>query len=725
MGWMPSGELATLDGEDTLVPHLRHILVTVALCHVFGAFAQLDKWLVRTITGEVRLLDVSGPVPAVGPLISGYGQGASEDVNVMTDVSGDPLFYTAAAGDNMVHVRTAALTPMENGDGLLGNESSQASAIVPRPCHPGQYYIVHHDAAAHHHRYSIVDMNQNGGLGAVIEKNLLIEGTLGEGMAVGHQLATGCRWLFTFGIEENAYKLNRSLISALGIGPPETIATVNSPDGPSLASTLKLSPSNDHIALSMPDAVSPSAPDVALWPLNVDSGTVGQVELLPVSDDPVIGLEFSPGGGYLYFAGNSIDPFMDFGRVSVSTYQVDIIDSMIGTSILHMETAGNGRLYVAANSLISSLAEVRYPDAPSVEDVAYDRYAVLIWLDGCMPGLPNSIEGEPPGTTQTPSYIDFDVELLPGCEGHLFSSSACLASTWEWHFGDGTMSLEERPIHHYDVGTFDVTLNIQACGNPLTLTQEDLVTVTGLQPVAVMDHPDTVCQHASVPFTNSSELASNYVWRFGNGASTTSEVPGYAYPYPGEFDVSLVAIEGCITDTTSGRIVVLPAAIASFHTNSDPCDEQTRLVNSSLDGETWYWDFGDGDSTTYRDPVHTYTTMDAFTVTLISDRGTMCADTAQRVLYAGYGIIPVAWFVPNAFTPNGDGTNDELRIKGPEVCASPVMSIFNKWGQPVWEGDSTTGWDGTAGGSPAPEGIYVYLLKGKMSMNHGYVFLLR
>ena len=86
--------LATLDGEDTPVPHVRHILVAVSLCHLSGAFAQLDKWLVRTITGEVRTMDVSGPVPSVGPLISGFGQGASEDVNVMTDATGNALFLS-------------------------------------------------------------------------------------------------------------------------------------------------------------------------------------------------------------------------------------------------------------------------------------------------------------------------------------------------------------------------------------------------------------------------------------------------------------------------------------------------------------------------------------------------------------------------------------------------------------------------------------------------------
>ncbi|MBK8500525.1 MAG: gliding motility-associated C-terminal domain-containing protein [Flavobacteriales bacterium] len=701
------------------------LITTLSICASLQAGAQLQQWLVRTLSGEVRVMDAGSGTPFLGPVIAGFGLGGSEDVNLMTDTNGELLFCTAVEGDDKVHVRTASMLPMPNGAGLNGNESSMTSAIVPRPCHDGQYYIVHHDAISKKHLYSVVDMALNGGAGDVTQKNVPISADLGEGLAVSHQLHSGCRWMFCFKVYDNDYILMRSLVGAAGIGEPEPIDTITGSEDAELASMLKLSPSNEWLALSMPNIAFPDSADVAIWPLDLQTGTVGDARFVPLTDDPVVGIEFSPGNGYLYFAGNSNWPDMDFGRLNLGNDQVEIIDGAIGASIVHMETASNGRLYVAANNLISSLAEVQNPDAADLASLVYDRYAVFVWAAGCKSGLPNSIEGEPPGTTQTPSYIDFEVELLPNCGGHLFTSDACLASSWEWQFGDGTISTLDRPIHHYDVGTFDVTLNIEACGETLSLTQPALVTVTGLQPVAHISHPDSVCQRAIVPFTNTSEQCSEYSWRFGNGAYSAQEVPPYAYPAPGEYDLTFVAIEGCITDSIHSHITVLPSALASFRTNSDPCDEQLRLINTSIDGGTWYWEFGDGDTTHVRDPWHTYTSMDAFTITLISDRGTMCADTAQQTLYAGYGIIPVAWFIPNAFTPNGDGINDELRIKGPEVCASPVMSIFDKWGEPVWEGDATSGWDGTVNGTPVPDGPYVYVLNGKFSRTHGYIMLLR
>ena len=697
----------------------------MALITASSTTAQLSKWLLRASSGEVITLDFSTGDPVLGNLIPSFGIGGNEDVNLMTDAAGNALFHTAVGENNMVQVRTAGFNVMPNGNGLLGYTSSHSSAIAPRPCHAQQYYIVHHDGIEHRHYCSIVDMALNGGQGDVAVKNTFIGAQLGEGMAVSHQMPNGCRWLFCFGFNGDSLLLKRATITESGIADLVTIGHVLNVHGAPWYSCLKLSPANDRLAISLPDGVGSGTADVAIWPLDPISGTVGPVELRSLSSDHVVGIEFSPAGSYLYFIGNGMFAENDLGRMELANNEVQVVDAAIGAWLLSMESAANGRLYVGAAGSPNTLAEIRYPDEPVVANIGYDRDAVTFVGTGFRAVMPNAVEGEPPGSTQTPSYIDFQVELLPNCGGHLFSTDACLAEGWVWDFGDGTSSLADRPVHHYDVGTFDVTLDIEACGSTLTLLKPDLVIVEGIQPVAVMSHPDTVCQHATIAFANDSEQASEYDWYFGNGAHSSQELPAYDYPHYGNFVITLVAIEGCITDTLLSPITVMPAAIAAFHTNSDPCDEELRLINSSIDGVSWYWEFGDGDTSIVRDPRHTYTSMDAFDVMLISDPGYMCADTAQQTLYAGYGLIPVAWFVPNAFTPNNDEVNDVLRIRGPEVCASPVMSIFNKWGQLLWEGDALTGWDGTDHGSPVPDGVYVYVLQGKMSRSHGYVVLLR
>lgn len=689
--------------------------------------AQLSKWLLRSGSGEVETVDFSAGDPVLGSVIPAFGLGGYEDVNLMTDASNQALFYTAVGSDNSIQVRTAAFQVMPNGYGLIGNISSHSSAIAPRPCHPGQYFIIHHDGATNKHYRSTVDMALNGGQGAVTEKNLLISSELGEGIAVSRQLQNGCRWLLGFGVDGDAFIIKRALLSESGIGPMSTAAMINVPNGTAWYSCLKLSPANDRIAISLPNALQPGAADVALWPFDLESGTLGAHQLLSLSDDPIVGIEFSPGGDYLYFAGNGAASDMEFGRAHLASGAIDVIDGAIGPWVLAIESAGNGRLYIGTAGYPRTLAEVRYPDAASVSTIGYDRNALVFWNLGFLPALPNAIEGEPPGSTATPEFVDFTVEELPGCEGHRFIPSTCLETSIQWDFGDGWTDQRHQPTHRYGVGEFDVTLSVTSCGQLLSLTKPDLITVDGIQPVASFNAPDSACQHDAVAFINESQLASAYRWWFGDGGMSTYEHPSHAYAQHGFRTVTLVAEEGCILDTTRATIKVLPAALASFTTNSDPCDERTFLVNTSIGGESWHWDFGDGsDVDGWRDPTHVYQSMDAFEVVLVSDPGNMCADTASMTLRAGYGLIPVAWFVPNAFSPNGDGNNDVLFVVGPEYCQSPIMSVHNKWGQLIWEGDSKSGWDGTINGAPAPEGAYAYVLKGRLDdVKLGWFVLIR
>lgn len=689
------------------------------------ASAQLDKWLLRSGSGEVRTVDFAGGDPLLGNLIPSFGLGGYEDVNLMTDANGNILFASAVEADNKIQVRTASFDPMPNGNGLFSSVSSHSSAIVPRPCHPTQYYIIHHDGVAHNHFYSVVDMALNGGQGAVVEKNIFLAPDMGEGMAVSRKMENGCRWLFGFGVDEDKILIKRALITATGIDAPQEIASINVPNGTAWFSTLKLSPNGDQLAISLPNDLQPSAADVATWSVDMETGALGSTQFLALSNDPIVGIEFSPGGNYLYYAGNSALPGMELGRMELSTQETEVLDPDIGPWVLSIECAGNGRLYVGTAGFPRTLAEVRFPD--DANDPGYDRDALVFWTLGFLPALPNAIEGEEPGDTTTPPFVDFHVEELPDCQGHLFTSEACLATWQQWDFGDGWTDLSDRPIHHYGVGTFDVTLTVQSCGQFYSIVHPAMVTVEGTQPEAAFTVVDSVCQFAATAFTNESQLASSYRWWFGDGGTSTAEEPIHAFVQHGERTVTLVATEGCIHDTARVAVQVLPAALASFETSSDPCDEYLRLVNTSYGGDDdWFWAFGDGDTATYRDPIHTYQSMEAFDVMLISDRGTMCADTARMTLHAGYGLIPVAWFVPNAFTPNGDGINDVLQIKGPEVCASPVMTVHNKWGEAIWEGDCHVGWDGTYGGQPAPEGVYVYAMKGRLDdMKHGWFVLIR
>lgn len=77
-------------------------------------------------------------------------------------------------------------------------------------------------------------------------------------------------------------------------------------------------------------------------------------------------------------------------------------------------------------------------------------------------------------------------------------------------------------------------------------------------------------------------------------------------------------------------------------------------------------------------------------------------------------------FIPNAFSPNGDGVNDELKVYG--LCLKTLtFMVFNRWGEKVFETSNVNvGWDGTYNGDKLNTGVYVYRLEGKTLEGKGY-----
>jgi gliding motility-associated-like protein len=96
-----------------------------------------------------------------------------------------------------------------------------------------------------------------------------------------------------------------------------------------------------------------------------------------------------------------------------------------------------------------------------------------------------------------------------------------------------------------------------------------------------------------------------------------------------------------------------------------------------------------------------------YTVTVVDDV-TGCVDTATVSIEVDETL---EFFVPNTFTPNGDGNNDQLMVYGNGLTYLN-FEIYNRWGELVFQtNDPNVGWDGTYKGEQAPPGVYVYQVK--------------
>ncbi len=111
------------------------------------------------------------------------------------------------------------------------------------------------------------------------------------------------------------------------------------------------------------------------------------------------------------------------------------------------------------------------------------------------------------------------------------------------------------------------------------------------------------------------------------------------------------------------------------------------------------------------DPIAETLTGGQYRVTVMDSNGCSSSDTTFIFIddpFCGEAHI----FIPNAFSPNGDGRNDELRVRGKGI-ASFELVIFNRWGEKVFTTSSKNeGWDGRYGGEAAATGVYAYKVSG-------------
>lgn len=121
----------------------------------------------------------------------------------------------------------------------------------------------------------------------------------------------------------------------------------------------------------------------------------------------------------------------------------------------------------------------------------------------------------------------------------------------------------------------------------------------------------------------------------------------------------------------------------------------------------WEWKFGKITSID-RDPFHIFTTVGKDTVILRVIGASGCEDSSEPFEVS---ITEMTVEAPNAFSPNGDGVNDEFRVYYKSVKKFR-MTIISRWGRKVYESDDPSrGWDGSIGSGEAPPGVYYYFIE--------------
>jgi gliding motility-associated-like protein len=234
------------------------------------------------------------------------------------------------------------------------------------------------------------------------------------------------------------------------------------------------------------------------------------------------------------------------------------------------------------------------------------------------------------------------------------------------------------------------------------------------------------------------------IWDFGNGTtSTICDNPVAYYDSPGCYPVSLTVQSsetGCSSSVTYEDMICVAAnPIADFYTNTTTItatDSYVQTTNVSSGATSYYWDFGNGVTSSEYAPNVIYDALsDGYVISLVVENDYGCVDTAQVFIVVEEELI---FYVPNAFTPDNDQYNQVFQpvFTSGFTPSSYQLLIFNRWGELIFESfDHTIGWDGSYGRNREVEmcqdGTYIWKIYFKSSNNDerksvtGHVSLLR
>ena len=334
-----------------------------------------------------------------------------------------------------------------------------------------------------------------------------------------------------------------------------------------------------------------------------------------------------------------------------------------------------------------------------------------------------------------------------GCYPHAVNFSndtdPLLTGSCEWIFGDGGTSTDCDPAYTYNApGVYDVTLIVTSPNGCVDSTQIISMIEAYDFPVVLFSVDDSAgCYDHSVNFTNLTDpaLIGNCDWTFGDGNGSTDCDPAYTYTDPGVYDVhlSVTSPDGCTSDTTiTSMIEIYDHPTAGFIYGPDPTDlyntEISFLDQSSSDVVQWLYDFAASGTSDSQDPSFVFPNdlPGEYVVTQTVTNANGCQDVFQATVIIN-GLFNL--YVPNAFSPDGDGINEVFHPSGEGIDPTDYeFSIFDRWGERLFHTeDPTTGWDGTFSGEVVKTDIYVWKLiirniyNGEKKDMNGSVTLLR
>jgi gliding motility-associated-like protein len=223
------------------------------------------------------------------------------------------------------------------------------------------------------------------------------------------------------------------------------------------------------------------------------------------------------------------------------------------------------------------------------------------------------------------------------------------------------------------------------------------------------------CEPALYNFSNNSTARGTAIttleWNFGDGEISNTDNPAHQYKKTGDYTVTLTVRDSSGRSYSKQRSITIKTVSPRFADAGKDlilCDETPVQLNAS-GGVSYTWKPCTGlDNCNIENPTVNPGLNDRYIVTITSADGCTDSDTVNITLINTNSKI----YIPNAFTPNNDGLNDQFRpLVSLQGQVDAEWKLFNRFGNMVFSSNSSTaGWDGKYKGEIQPPGNYTYMI---------------
>lgn len=314
----------------------------------------------------------------------------------------------------------------------------------------------------------------------------------------------------------------------------------------------------------------------------------------------------------------------------------------------------------------------------------------------------------------------FDFPPPPYCDNKLiaFDDLSTVAfgtiNQWNWTVnGTDFERTDQEFSQQLEPGNYDITLQVKTREGCTSGTENKTIYIQQHPEISITDAADA-CKNEPVIFKSTSSNpvvpANEWFWNFGDGSTGTSSSVTHAYTNGGEYTATVYAAaqNGCSSDTITQQVTIFATNAFAGRDTVVAIGQPLQLQGSG--GDYYQWNPSAGlDNASIANPVAILQGNATYTLTVSSDAGCPTTDTISIKAYKG-----PEFYIPTAFTPNGDGRNDVFHFTAPGIETISYFRIFNRYGQLVYSStDPAQGWDGMMNGKPQATDTYVWMIEGK------------